>query len=106
MPDIEMKKGDRLPALYYQLIGPEGPLNLAGYTVEFAFELADGSGVPITGACTIDNESLGIVKYSWGAADTAVAGTYNAEFVGTVGGLEISFPNNAFLELVIYDDVA
>lgn len=105
--DIYMKVGDRLPSITYVLVGPEGVMDLSTASgVVFKFELADGSGSPISGSCTIESESLGRVRYDWGASDTATAGTYNAEFVATFSGKEMTFPNDNYLRLIVKADVA
>lgn len=106
-PDIWMKKGDRLPSITYVLVGPEGIVDLSSASgVVFKFELADGSGSPISGSCVVEDEGGGRVRYDWGASDTAAAGAYNAEFVATFGGKEMTFPSNKFLKLTVYEDVS
>lgn len=105
--DIAIKKGDRLPSVYYQLVGPTGVMDLTGYTVAFAFELVGVTGSPLGGACTIEDAATGLVRYDWGVGDTATVGTYYAEFVATSpDSKEMSFPNNKYLKLVVYEDVS
>jgi hypothetical protein len=112
--NIYMKKGDRLPALYYVL-------ELAGTvlgtpdSVAFKFE-PEAGGAVTSGAAAVESVSAGkvYVRYDWGAADTATAGRYRAEFVATyAGGKEITFPNGdgaaggpQYLTLIISDDVS
>ena len=110
---IYMKKGDRLPSITYILRSATGIQDLSAASgVVFKFELADGSGSPISGNCAIEDTTAGRVRYDWGASDTATAGIYNAEFVATFSGREMTFPNGdgrqfpQFLKLVIADDVA
>jgi hypothetical protein len=88
---ILMKKGDRLPVPVFDLVSPDPTQDFSGATAVLKFELADGSGSPISGSCTVVSTAAGRlrVSYAWGASDTAVAGRYNAEFVVTVGGGEI-----------------
>ena len=108
---IYMKKGDRLPSLYYWLEGPE-PLT-APDSVSFKFEPAAGGSVT-SGAATV----LGVVggrvqvRYDWGASDTTTAGTFRCEFVAVYSGKDMTFPNGdgiaspQYLTMIISDDVS
>lgn len=108
---IRMKVGDRLPAIDRVLYKPDGtPQDLTGATVQFKFQLAPvnggAAGTVKGGSCTVLNVAGGQVRYSWAAGDTSVAGVYRAEFIATIGGSDVSFPNQGFLLLIIDPDVS
>ncbi len=107
--DIQMKKGDRLPSIERVLRAPDDtPVDLTGASgVVFKFQLATTPpGAVISGSCVIVDALNGRVRYDWGASDTAVGGTYRAEFIATIGGKEETFPNKGFLVLVVDQEVA
>jgi hypothetical protein len=83
--------GDRLPPLEVECRDANGIANLTGATAVFFMESEIGT-TKINGsaASVLAN---GRLRYSWGASDTNVAGTYRAWFRVTKGGLQWSFPN-------------
>lgn len=113
MADIVMKKGDRLPSVLYTCLPPEGTDISAAASAAFKFQPIAGGAVT-SGACVILSASRDALalRYDWGVADTATAGDYKAEFVVTLGGKELTFPNDdpggnsPFFSLRIWADVA
>ncbi len=106
--DIRMKKGDRLPSVATNLKNPDGSFtNLTGATVVFRYQLdttPPGTVTSIT--CVIDDPIAGAIHIDWGVTDTAVAGTYRAEFVATISGKDETFPTEGFLVFIIEPDVS
>src|SRR5688572_11024596 len=107
-----MKKGDRLPSVFYWLSAPEALTTPDSVTFKFEPE---AGGTVISGSATVVELSGGRVKvrYDWGASDTAAAGRFNAEFVAVFGGKDMTFPNGdgrdggaQYLILVISEDVS
>jgi hypothetical protein len=105
MADIYIKQGDRLPKLKFTLTAPAGS-DLTGATVAIYFRPQDG-GTVRTGACTNlqINQNVITGEYAWAAGDTATAGDYFVEFVATLGGLQMTFPNDGFLTMTIQQDL-
>jgi hypothetical protein len=108
---VTMKKGDRLPSLTDTLVGPSGAVDLTGATVVFKFFPIVGGSV-VSGSAVIEDATAGKVRYDWGASDTATAGSYYAEWVATIGGKEMTFPNGdgtegpQYIKLVVVADVS
>jgi hypothetical protein len=108
MPNIILKKGDRLPVLVADLFGPLGTENYSGVSgVAFNFKPVAGGSLK-GGACVVlDASSAGRIRvsYAWSAADTDTAGDWICEFVATLGGLQETFPNAGQVSLQIQDGV-
>ena len=108
MPNIVMKKGDRLPFLVAELFGPNGIEDYSAVSgVAFNFKPSAG-GAQKGGACTVvDASAAGRIKvqYAWSSTDTDTAGEWICEFVATIGGLQVTFPNNGQVTLQIQDGV-
>lgn len=113
MSDIVMKRGDRLPSILFTCVPPPGT-DISGATAaQFAFQAIAGGTVK--GGAAVIVSSLAdalVVRYDWAAGDTDTAGDFNAEFVVTIGGKEMTFPNDdpsgraPFLSLRIWADVS
>jgi hypothetical protein len=98
-----IKQGDRYPSF------------LATITSSVAFDLSLATGVKFVwrlagtppgarneGVMTVVDPVAKTVRYDWGAADTLVAGTYQAEIEVTFPvGLVMTFPNVGFIPFVI-----
>jgi len=107
MPDIALKRNDRLPVLRATLKNPDGSaVNLAGTSQRFLMRLPGATAAKVTGVPTVVDASNGIVQYAWAAADTDTAGTFQAEIEVTfAGGLIQTYPNNGYLSVAIIDDL-
>lgn len=81
MTILYMKKGDLLPEITTQLIGPDGePIDLTLATsVTFIMKTAQGRSLVNRAASTIDAVA-GRVRYTWVTGDTDVEGTHNVEW--------------------------
>lgn len=106
MADIFLKQKDRLPKLRATLMDGNGPINLTGATVKVWFRLkAGGEGSERSGNCTIIDPENGVVEYAWAAGDTDVPGDYYVEFVVTITGMTMTFPNDGYLSMTILPDL-
>lgn len=102
-----LKTGDTLPDLRAQLYTGGNPINLSSYTVTMKMKRSDGDELLVDEQITVDDESRGIVTYSWDGADTNTNGTYLLEFVAENGsGDKISFPSNSFERVYIEDGLS
>lgn len=87
MADFSLKAHDRLPVIQAALtqkdnLGQDQPIDLTTATgVKFVMRNKDTSTVKVNSpAAIIGSASLGIVQYQWGAGDTDVVGSYQAEW--------------------------
>lgn len=108
-PKFTIKQNDTAPALVTVLQDSRGrPRVLTGATVVLNMRLQSDKVVKITGASvTITDASLGIVSYSFTAANTDTAGVYELEIQVTYSDSTIeTFPNNDYVIVTILDDIA
>ena len=102
MQPFYIKRGNTKPSLYATLTQQGGVVvDLTGATVKFHLgDVVDADAV-------IVDASVGSVRYDWGVADTAVAGSYRAEFEVTFpDGSTETFPNDTSIGVIIRGDVA
>lgn len=105
-----IKKGDTLPVINAALTtGPDAgsqvAVNLTSAAVVLVMKPAAG-GSAVRHTASIVSAPAGTVKYDWVAGDTATAGTYNAEWEVTFSGGGIqTFPNEAYFQITIADDL-
>lgn len=95
-----LRQGDTSPALLYDLIGFQG--TIAGSSVAFYMEKADGTDVISGSAGSIEDVSTPTLRYDFSSDDSADAGQYKAYFKvtyadGTIG----SWPNRGFIPVLI-----
>lgn len=91
-----IRQGTTSPSLTATLTDGNGaPIDLTSMvSVTFRMRRVVG-GALVTGAAVVTSPSLGGVRYDWAAGDTAVAGTYKAEFLGTyANGKTTSIPSD------------
>ena len=99
---IYRRQGDRLPAIKAQAFTETGAVDLTTFA-SITFRMVCGSTV-VTG--TASGDASGNLTYNLGASDTAVAGTYNAYFIGTDGlGNKETFPTGENLTVVVVPTV-
>lgn len=104
--DFYLKRGDTGPTISAVLSDPAGVVDLTGATVRFKMRLSDSGAIVVNAVATIVSAAAGSVSYGWEAADTAVAGTYLAEWEVTFGNGEvITFPNDGHLHVKIAGDL-
>lgn len=90
-----IKQNDTSPSLLATLKDFSGnAINLTGASVRFHMKGLEGT-VKVDAEMTIQNATLGVVRYDWQAGDTDTVGTYYIEFEVTYsdGSIE-TFPNN------------
>jgi hypothetical protein len=105
-----IKQNDTAPSLEVALKGSNGRArNLENASsVRFHMSKENNGGNAITnGVCVITDAIKGIVSYPWQAGDTANTGTYDAEFeVLYSNGQNETFPNSAFIKVIIREELA
>jgi hypothetical protein len=101
MTDLIFKiyKDDTSPSITFTLL----PLtNLVGASVTFTMEDRSGNVIVDAAAATINDAALGIVRYAFQPADTALEGEYKASFKVTYADASIeTFPNDAVIAISI-----
>ncbi len=106
-PAFIIKKGDLLPILSATLRDQDGAAaDLTGFSLmELRYRLK-GGGATTTRTATIVLAASGTVSYTWVVADTATAGVYEAEWVGTAaGGEPQTWPTDGYFEYEIEEDL-
>jgi len=104
--DFALKQHDRKPSIQATLTTGGAPVNLAGCTVKFIMALTAGGAPVVNGSAVIVDPTKGIVRYDWAAGDTAVTGSYLAEWQVTDGsGLEWTFPTLSYHTVQINADL-
>lgn len=107
-----IKKGDTLPIITATLTtgpdaGTQTPVDLTTSTAIILVmkPVLGGSADRLTGSVN-GTPTDGGVKYIWTALDTDTAGTYNCEWEITfVAGKIQTFPNEAYFQVVVADDL-
>jgi hypothetical protein len=103
-----IKQNDTSPQIGATLQDGDGTaIDLTAATVRFHMKKIGAATASTDAAATIVNANTGSVKYDWVAADTANAGSFQAEFEVTYtnGGIE-TFPNDQSIAIVITEDLA
>ncbi len=112
---FNIKQFDRRPLFVVALRddfgeSSEAPVDLStAGSVVFNMRLhsAPGTIKVNRGSAAITNAVGGEVTYTWGTADTATAGTYDAEVEVIWGdGKAETFPNDSYWSVVVVDDIA
>jgi len=109
MADYSIKAGDTYPLLKATLKADGAPVDLTGATVTFNARDANSGTVIVSGASAAfeTDGSDGKVKFTFSAAQTATAGTYQGEFVVDFGGGSIgTFPSASYIPFTITEDIA
>ena len=104
---FNLKQNDTSPSIQTSLLDGNGlPVDISG-NLGVTFHMRNSEGtVIINTAATVVTPGSGIVRYDWDAADTATAGTFQAEFEVTYpGGTIETFPNDGYIRVEIIDDI-
>ena len=106
--DYVVKQGDTANTLNAALTYNDGTaVNLTGATVKFVMRAYTAANPAINAAATIVTPAAGTVSYTFTAADTATAGTYEAVFQVTFsGGTTQTFPTDGTLEIWVEENAA
>ncbi len=111
---FNIKQFDRRPLFVVALKddfgeATEAAVNLttAG-SVVFNMRSHGGTAVRVNrGSATITSAAQGEVTYAWGTADTATAGTYDAEVEVIWGdGKSQTYPSDSYFSVIVVDDIA
>ena len=92
------------PDLQVRLLSGPDPVNLAGATVKFTMRPESGlSGGTISqaAAALFGDGSEGILSYGFASGDTAVEGTFFAQFSAAIASRSYYVPNNLTQRLKI-----
>jgi hypothetical protein len=103
MTVLYMKKGDLLPDVTTQLIGPDGQaLDLTLATgVTFFMKTKEGRSL-VSRAATVVTATEGRVRHTWVAGDTDVEGAHNVEWRAIFPGAKpLTIPGMGFDQIVI-----
>jgi hypothetical protein len=103
MEYFQMKRGDTSPVLRFAL--KPTTLDISGATVRFQMRTKTRTLV-IDELAEVVSDLPPVIQYAWQEADTATAGSFEAEFKVTYadGGIE-TFPNTTFIFIQILEDV-
>lgn len=105
MASFIIKQNDTLPAI-------EATLKRNGKVIDLSdassvkFYMKQNNAVKVNGDAVIDNASEGKVVYYWQSGDTDVAGGCIGEFeVSWNDGATETFPNDSYLNILIYQEI-
>lgn len=104
--DFTLKAHDRKPSIQATLTTGGAAVNLTGSTVKFIMAPTAG-GTPVVNAAAVIVDAVnGVVRYDWLATDTAMAGSFQAEWqVTDSGGKEQTFPTLTYHTIAILADL-
>tara|TARA_R100001510_G_scaffold57539_2_gene66039 strand:- start:999 stop:1322 length:324 start_codon:yes stop_codon:yes gene_type:complete len=103
-----LKQNDTSPQIAAILQDGDGTaIDLTAATVKFHMKKVGAATATTDAAATVIDANAGSVKYVWTSNDTAIAGSYLAEFEVTYtdGGIE-TFPNDESIAILITEDLA
>lgn len=105
---FSIKQNDTSPQIAAILKdGAGNAIDLTSATVRFHMKKVGATSATVDADATIVDEDAGSVKYVWTAADTATAGSFQAEFEVTYTNGQIeTFPNDQSIAIVITEDLA
>lgn len=99
MPDHKMKQHDTRPPIRATLTN-FGPLS--GASVKFIMRLKGSTTPKVNTNGVIEDPDAGVVRYDWTAADTDLAGSFDAEWQVTYGdGGKETFPGDETYNRVV-----
>jgi hypothetical protein len=106
MADFTLKAHDRRPSIQATLSSGGTAVDLTG-VLSVKFIMANSTGtVVVNTAATIVTANQGIVRYDWGATDTATPGNYTAEWEVTIStGIKQTYPTTSFHSIQIVADL-
>ena len=107
-PTFFIKRNDDNPSLDVALQDDKGrPVNVTGATTVFHMRNAADDTVKVSSGTTSTlNATRGEVRYSWSTSDTDTAGNFEGEFQVTFSGGGVqTFPNDGYIDIIIFEDV-
>lgn len=107
--DFVIKKGDTGPPLMVQCIDSNGTaVDLTGATgLKFKMRNKRTNVTEVNANAEFIEVETGKVQYLWVANDTDTADEYEGEFNVTLSnGQIITFPNNTYIKINIYESVS
>ena len=104
--DFVIKQGDTLPVLAQTITDTTGTVvDLTGSTVNFVMRSLVASTASINASATVVSATAGTVSFTFSAGQTAVAGTYMANFVVTKSGTTLTYPTDGYLSIAIEENL-
>ena len=105
--DYTVKQGDTKPIISTTFIDQTGAaVNLSGATVQFVMRAITANNPSTNAAATVVTPASGTISYTWTTQDTAIAGSYMANFVATFGdGSVLTFPSDGYLEVLVEENL-
>lgn len=103
-----IKQFDTEPVIRAQVksIANDAPVSLSGASARFLMYDVDGVQIVDQPAGIESPANEGYVHYDWTIADTAIAGSFDAEFEITLGnGKKLTAPNTGYIEIRIDADL-
>jgi hypothetical protein len=103
-----IKQDDTTPSLRADLKKGSGDsVDLLNATVRFHMREIGSTNIVVDADATVISEAGGTVQYDWVAGDTAVVGSYQAEFEVTYPQSTVeTFPNDGYIRVEIISDIA
>ena len=97
-------EGDTLEPIQGTIYKGDGtPQDLTGATVVFKMKHQYTGTVKVASgtASIVGAPTAGVVKYEWEAEDVDTPGLYDGEFVVTIGGKTLTFPNRNKIFIIV-----
>lgn len=102
--DFHIIQGARLPSIEVQAFDRDGPLDLSAATSPVFYLSSPDDGQVVNGStAVIVDGPAGILRYDWGASDTATPGSYRAQFAVTINSLSMRVPSNGHITIVVHE---
>lgn len=106
MADFTIKAHDRRPSIQANLSAAGAAVDLTT-ALSVKFIMANSTGtVVVNTTAVIVTANQGVVRYDWGATDTATPGAYTAEWEVTwSAGIKQTYPTAAYHSISIVADL-
>ena len=91
-----IKQGDLEPAYSAQLLVDDAAFDMTGSTISFVLTNTSTGVQQVNSPATVDDVLNSKVSYHWQTGDTAIVGTYRAEWILTTAGRPRTFPQRGY----------
>jgi len=107
MSDFYIKQNDTSPAIRAQFLdNDKNPVSIVGGSVKFKMSVYNTGELIVNDSAVISDGEEGIAYYVWSPEDTAIAGTFKAEFEVTYSDTYVeTFPHDGYLTIQIDADL-
>jgi hypothetical protein len=104
MADFNIKQNDTSPGLEYT-VAPATPM--VGASAVFSMRVRGGAVIVSREAATIENTTIGVLRYPFKASETAATGDFIGEFEVTYADSTVeTFPNSTYIDITILGEIA